>query len=65
MDKMIRMSKREEAKALPIHLRHSQGIVLSNRTYVLSNAAVEALRNAGVIFQLSGEQQADNPEENN
>lgn len=28
----IRLSKREEAKALPILLRHSPGMVLTDRT---------------------------------
>jgi len=51
MDKVIRLSEREEAKALPILLRHSQGMVLPERTYVLSDLAVEALRSAGVVFR--------------
>lgn len=55
MDKVIRLSEREEAKALPILLRHSQGTALPNRTYVLTDLAVEALRSAGVAFrELSG-----------
>lgn len=55
MDKVIRLSEREEARALPILLRHSQGMALPNRTYVLSASAVEALRKAGIAFQeLSG-----------
>jgi hypothetical protein len=47
----IRFSKSEEAKALPILLRHSPGMVLANRTYVLSDEAVSALRDAGVRFE--------------
>ena len=38
----IRFSKSEEAKALPILLRHSPGMVLPDRTYVLNAAAVSA-----------------------
>lgn len=51
MDTVIRLSEREEARALPILLRHSQGMALPNRTYVLSDLAVEALRDAGVAFK--------------
>ncbi len=47
---IIRLSAREEAKALPILLRHSPGIVLKNRTYVLGTEAVRALTDAGVQF---------------
>lgn len=47
---VIQLSSREEAKALPILLRHSPGMVLPNRTYVLNEAAVQALRQAGVHF---------------
>ena len=52
MHRVIRLSEREEAKALPILLRHSQGTVLPDRTYVLGDLAVEALRRAGVVFQV-------------
>jgi hypothetical protein len=51
MNKVIRLSVREEAKALPILLRHSPGMVLPNRTYVVSELAVEALRIAGVVLR--------------
>ena len=50
MNVVIRMTKQQELKALPILLRHSPGMVLANRTYVLSKAAVRALRQAGVKF---------------
>jgi hypothetical protein len=46
-----RLSKGEEAKALPILLRHSPGMVLRDRTYVLDSEAVSALRNAGIRFE--------------
>ena len=46
----IRMTERYEKKALPILLRHSPGMVLADRTYVLEAAAVVALHAAGVKF---------------
>jgi hypothetical protein len=50
MSVVIRLTNREEAKALPILLRHSPGTVLAERTYVLRQEAVDALRAAGVRF---------------
>ena len=50
MTVVVRFTSREEAKALPILLRHSPGMVLPERTYVLHQEAVEALRAAGVRF---------------
>ncbi|HEY7428124.1 MAG TPA: hypothetical protein VH682_28080 [Gemmataceae bacterium] len=50
MKVMIRLSAREELKALPILLRHSPGMGLPNRTYVISTEAARALREAGVRF---------------
>jgi hypothetical protein len=47
---VIRLSARAETKALPVLLRHSPGMVLPDRTYVLTEAAVQALRQAGVRF---------------
>ena len=47
---IIQLSSEEEAKALPILLRHSPGMILPERTYVLSEDAVASLRNAGVRF---------------
>lgn len=46
----IRLSQREEARALPILLRHSSGIVLPGQTYVISREAAAALRSAGIKF---------------
>ena len=56
----IRLSKLEEAKALPILLRHSPGIVLPDRTYILSAEAVAALRQADIRFEELGTE-ADAP----
>ena len=50
MKVVIRLSAREAIKALPILVRHSPGKVLPERTYVLREQAVEALRRAGVRF---------------
>ena len=47
----IRFSKLEEARALPILLRHSPGMVLPDRTYVLNAEAVSTLCEAGVRFE--------------
>ncbi len=46
----IQFSKREELKALPILLRHSPGMVLRNRIYIVAKEAVRALRRARVKF---------------
>lgn len=43
--------KAEEAKALPILYRHSPGMVLRNRIYVLSEEAVQALKEKGIRFK--------------
>jgi hypothetical protein len=50
MKVVVQLSKKEEAKALPILLRHSAGIVLAQRKYILSEDALRALRKAGVRF---------------
>jgi hypothetical protein len=47
----IRLSKSEEAKALPILYRQFAGMVLPQRVYVLDDAAVAALRKAGIDFE--------------
>jgi hypothetical protein len=48
----IRFTERQESKALPILLGHSPGMISPGRIYVLSDAAVAALRAAGVRFTL-------------
>ena len=47
---MTQFTKPEEARALPILLRHSAGTVLPNRTYVLDEEAVTELRKSGIRF---------------
>jgi len=59
MKAVIQFTKPQEARALPILLRHSPGAVLPNRTYVLEEDAVAELRKSGIRFvALSGESQA-------
>jgi hypothetical protein len=60
MKVVIRLTSREELKALPILLRHSPGMVLPDRTYVISEEAAQALRTAGVKFTELG-READAP----
>ncbi len=50
MKVVIRLSAREERNALPILLRHSPGMMLPGRTYVIDVEAAGALRDAGVRF---------------
>ena len=50
MKVVIHLSPEDEAKALPILLRHSPGMILPQRTYILAESALLALRNAGIEF---------------
>lgn len=50
MKVIIRLTKEAEAAALPILLRHSPGMVLPQRTYLVGEDAIRALRQAGVAF---------------
>jgi hypothetical protein len=52
MKVIIRFSEREELKALPILLRHSPGMILPGRTYVICAEAARALRDAGVRLKV-------------
>jgi hypothetical protein len=47
---LVQFSTHEEAKALPVLLRHSPGMALPERKYVISADAAQALREAGVGF---------------
>lgn len=61
---IIHLTSDQEAKALPILLRHSPGMVLPQRTYVLSEDALTALRRANIrFFELSREAVAPSLEE--
>jgi hypothetical protein len=50
MKAVIQFTKPEEARALPILLRHSAGSILPNRTYVLDEDSVAELRKSGIRF---------------
>ena len=47
---VVRFTRKQEAKALPIILRHSPGMILENRTYILNDECVQALREKGIAF---------------
>jgi hypothetical protein len=48
---IVQFTEVEEAKALPILLRHSAGTILSNRTYVVERSVGQALADSGVVFR--------------
>ena len=50
MKVVVRFTSKQEAKALPIILRHSPGLILANRTYVLSQEVVALLRRQKIKF---------------
>jgi hypothetical protein len=52
MRTVIQFVPREELKALDILLRHSPGMILPDRRYVVSVEAAEALRRSGVKFRM-------------
>jgi len=61
MKTIIQLSEAEEAKALPILLRHSPGTVLPNRIYVVRKDAAKKLREAGVQFTELSRESNDSP----
>ncbi len=50
MKVVIRVSGCAELQALPLLLRHSPGVGLPQRTYIISEEAAETLRKAGIPF---------------
>jgi hypothetical protein len=50
MKVIIQLSREDEAKALPILLRHAPGMILPERTYVLGEESVGLLQDAGIRF---------------
>ena len=50
MKVVIRFNSKQEALALPIILRHSPGMILKDRTYILSQEVVDKLRQAKIKF---------------
>jgi len=53
MRTVIRVSSRDSAKAWALLVRHSPGVALPDRVFVVSEEAVCALRKAGVRFSES------------
>jgi hypothetical protein len=49
---IIRLSEEEELKALPLLLRHSAGMILPNRTYVLLEEGLSVLRARGIRYSV-------------
>ena len=54
MKVVIQLTKEEELKALPLLLRHSTGVVLVNRTYLVETADANKLLDAGIQFTQIG-----------
>jgi hypothetical protein len=50
MKVVVRFTAKQEAKALPVLLRFSPGMILPNRTYILPEEAVLRLVHEGVSF---------------
>jgi len=50
MKTVIRVSPRDSAKAWALLVRHSPGVALPDRIFVVSEEAVRALRKAGIRF---------------
>ena len=50
MKVVVRFTGAQERKAMPLLFRHSPGMILSDRTYIISEAAVHLLRAHGVRF---------------
>jgi hypothetical protein len=51
MEVVVRFTEIEEARALPILLRHTPGRVLPSRTYVIDRGVLSVLADAGVRYQ--------------
>jgi hypothetical protein len=62
MKVVIQIAAKDNAKAMGILLRHSPGVALRNRVYIVSADAVRALTEAGVRFtELSRESLKPDP----
>jgi hypothetical protein len=60
---VIRVSDKDRARAWGLLVRHSPGTALPNNTFIVSEAAVRALRRDGIDFTvISREGQAVGPE---
>ncbi len=51
MSVVIQISEQDSERAFGILVRHSPGTALPDRTYILSEDAVQALRDAGIEFR--------------
>lgn len=47
---VVQIDEADDARAWAVLQRHSPGVALPNRTFVVSEEAVQALRQAGVRF---------------
>jgi hypothetical protein len=50
MKVVIQISAADDAKAWALMVRHSPGVALPNRTFIVSEEMVRALREAGIRF---------------
>ena len=51
MSIVLQFSEETEARALPILLRHSIGMALPNRAYIVDTTVAKTLRDSGIIFR--------------
>jgi hypothetical protein len=51
MKVVIRLTAQQEAKVLPIILRQAPGMVLPDRTYILSQETLLKLKSEGIKFK--------------
>jgi hypothetical protein len=47
---VIRVTRCDSAKAWALWVRHSPGVAMPDRVFIVSEAAVRALREAGIRF---------------
>jgi hypothetical protein len=50
MKRVIQVAEADDVRAWAMLVRHSAGVALPNRTFVISDQAVEALRREGIHF---------------
>ncbi len=50
MKVVIQVTAKDNAKAWALLVRHSPGTALPNRTFIVSEEAIKALREAGIKF---------------
>jgi hypothetical protein len=49
---VVRLVEEDELKALPLLLRHFPGMVLPNRTYILTEECLRELRARGIRYSV-------------